>query len=67
MRMEPKYGQILYNYSVANAFKLKPGHDLNIFSVKIMRATEKEIAEHVIGPGKLIPLTVLMLDVHNCQ
>jgi len=48
------YGQISYNCCLSNAFKLKHGHHVNIFVVEIMRATGKEIAEHVIRPTKVI-------------
>jgi len=34
---------------------LKLGHNVEAFSVKMKRATRKEIAEHVIRPRKVIP------------
>jgi len=49
------YGQISYNYCLANAFNLGHGHDPKIFSVKMMRATGKEIAVHIIRTVKVIP------------
>jgi len=48
------YGQISYNCCLSNAFKLKLGHNVKIFVVEMMRATGKEIAEHVIRPTKVI-------------
>jgi len=55
MIMDPIYGQILYNCCLSKTFKLNSGHNLKIFVSKIKRATEKEIAEHVIRPIKVIP------------
>jgi len=51
---DPIYGQILYNYCLSNAFKLKLGHNVKLFVVGMMRATGKEIAEHVIRLTKVI-------------
>jgi len=62
----PIYGQISYNSCLSNTFKFKIGHNVKIFVVEMMRATGKEIAEHVIRPTKVIPLAVLRLDVSNC-
>jgi len=55
MIMNAIYGQILYTCWLSNAFKLKLGHDTKIIVVKMMRATGKEIAEHIIIPAKVIP------------
>jgi len=52
--MDPIYGQILYNCCLSKAFKLKLGHNPKIFLVEIKREPEKEIAEHVIRPTKVI-------------
>jgi len=41
----PIYGQISYNCCLSNALKLKLGHNVKIFVVEMMRATEKEISE----------------------
>jgi len=54
MSNDPIYGQILYNCCLSNAFQLKLGHNVKIFVVEMMRATGKEIAEHVIRPTKVI-------------
>jgi len=51
---DPIYGQISYNCCLSNAFKLKLGHNVKIFLVEMMRATGKEIAEHIIRPTKVI-------------
>ena len=48
MIMDPISRQISYNCCLSKASKLKPGHNPKIFLVEIKRATEKEIAEHVI-------------------
>jgi len=48
MIMDPIYGQISYNCCLSKACKLKLGPNPKIFLVEIQRATEKEIAEHVI-------------------
>jgi len=50
----PIYGQISYNCCLSNAFRLNLGHNVKIFLVEIVRATGKEIAEHVIRPTKVI-------------
>ena len=63
---DPIYGQISYNCCISNTFKLKLGHNVKIFLVEVMRATGKEIAEHVIRPRKVIALAVSTLDVTNC-
>jgi hypothetical protein len=43
-------GQISYNSSLSNAFKLKLGHNVKLFLVEMKAATGKDIAEHVIWP-----------------
>jgi len=44
------YGQILYNYCLSNAFKLKLGHNPKIFLLEVERATAKENAKHIVRP-----------------
>jgi len=51
---DPIYGQISYNCCLSNALKLKLGHNVKIFVVEMMRATGKEITEHVIRPTMVI-------------
>ena len=58
MSMHHMYGQISFNSCLSNAFKLKLGHNVNIFVVEMMRATGKEMAEYVIRPTKVIPLAM---------
>ena len=55
---DPIYGQILYNCCLSNTFKLKLGHNVNIFVVEMMRATGKEMAKYIIRPTEVIPLAV---------
>jgi len=52
---DPIHGQISYNCCLSNAFKSKIGHNVKIFLVEMMRATGKEIAEHVSMLTKVIP------------
>jgi hypothetical protein len=49
------YGQISYNCSLSNAFKLKLGHNLNPLVVEMKAATAKDITEHIVGPVRRIP------------
>jgi hypothetical protein len=46
---------ILFNSSISNAFKLKPGHHVKLFLVEMKSGTGKDIAEHVIKPVKVFP------------
>jgi len=55
MIIDPIYGQISENCCLSNAFKLKYGHNLKIFLVKIKRAIRNESAEYIIRPAKVIP------------
>jgi len=55
MMMDPIYGQILYNCCLSKDFKMKLGNNLQIFMVDITKATEKDIAEHIIRTRKVIP------------
>ena len=52
---DPIYGQISYSCCLSNACKLKLWHNVKIFSVEMMRAAGKEIAEQIIKPTKVIP------------
>ena len=49
---DPLHGQISYNSSLSNAFKLKLGHDVKLFLVDMKAATGNDIAEHVLSPAK---------------
>jgi len=53
--MDPIYGQISFNCCLSNTLKVKLGHNPKIYLVEIKRATQMEIAEHLIGPTKVIP------------
>jgi len=55
MIMYPIYGQISYNCCISNALKWKVGHPQKIFLVEMERATETQIAQHLIRPAKAIP------------
>jgi len=50
----PIDGWILYNCSLSKAFKFILGNNLKILLVEMKRATEKEIAEHIIRLKKVI-------------
>jgi hypothetical protein len=62
MMNDPPNGQISYNISLSNAFKLKLGHDVQLFLIEMMAATGKEIAEHVMRPAKVIPTSLVTLS-----
>jgi len=53
--MDPISGQILYNCCLSEAFKLKLGHNPKMFLVETNRATQKDIAGHVISLTNVIP------------
>ena len=62
MMNDPLYGQISYNSSLSNAFKLKLGHDVQQFLVEMKAATGKDIAEHVIRQAKVIPASLVTVS-----
>jgi len=66
MMNDPLYGQISYNRSLSNAFKLKLGHNVNLFLVEMKAATGKEIAEHVMKPAKIIPPSLFKESYAHC-
>jgi hypothetical protein len=51
-------GQISYNNSISNTFKLKLGHNVKLFFVEMKAATGQDIAEHVIRLVKVIPTSI---------
>jgi len=55
MKMDPMYGQIMYNCWLSNAFKLRLGHNPKIFLVEIKRVRGMDIAEHIMRSAKVIP------------
>jgi len=55
-------GQISYNSSLSNAFKLKLGDDVKLFLVEMKAATGKDIVEHVIRLVKVIPASIVTVS-----
>jgi len=66
MMNDPLYGQISYNSSLSNAFKLKLGHDVQLFLVEMKAATGKNIAEHVMRPAKVISASLVTVSYAHC-
>jgi len=56
------YGQTSYNSSLSNAFKLKLGHNVNLFLVEMKAGTGKDIAEHVMRLVKVIPASLVTVS-----
>jgi len=63
----PLYGQISYNSSHSNAFKLKLGHNANLFLVEMKTATGKDIAEHVMRWANVIPTSLVLVSYAHCE
>jgi hypothetical protein len=66
MMNDPLYDQISYNSSLSNAFKLKLGHNVNVFLVEMKAATGKDNAEHVMRPAKVIPASLVPVKYAHC-
>ena len=66
MMNDPLYGQISYNSSLSNAFKLKLGHDVQLFLIGMKAATGKDIAEHIMRPAKVIPTRHVTVSYAHC-
>jgi hypothetical protein len=66
MMNDPLYDHISYNSSRSNAFKLKLGHNANLFSVEMNAATGMDIAEHVMRPAKVIPASLFPVSYAHC-
>jgi hypothetical protein len=66
MMNDPLSGQISYNSSLSNAFKLKLGHAVQLFLIEMKAATGKEIAKHVMRPAKVIPATLVTVRYAHC-
>jgi hypothetical protein len=64
---DPLYGQISYNSSFSNAFKLKLGHNVNLFLVEMKGATGKENAKHIMRPAKVIPASLALVSYAHCK
>jgi len=62
MMNDSLYGQISFNSSLSNAFKLKLGHNVKLFLVEMKAATGKDIVEHGIRPAKVIPASPVTVD-----
>jgi hypothetical protein len=66
MMNDPLYDQISYDSSLSNAFKLKLGHNVNLFWVEMKAAIGKDIAEHVMRPVKVIPASRFPVGYAHC-
>jgi hypothetical protein len=66
MMNDSLYGQISYNSSLSNAFKLKLGHDVQLFLVEMKAVTGKVIAEHVMRPAKVFPASLVTVSYAHC-
>jgi len=62
MMKDPWCGQISYNSSLSNAFKLKLGHDVQLLLIEMKAATGKDFAEHVVRPAKVIPASLVTVS-----
>ena len=63
---DPLSGQISYNSSHLNAFKLKLGHNVQLLLIEMKAATGKEIAEHVMRRAKVIPASHVTVSSAHC-
>jgi len=66
MMNDPRYGQISFNSSLSNAFKLKLGHNVKLFLVDMKAVTRKDTAEHVMRPAKVIPASLVTISYSHC-
>ena len=66
MMNDPLYGQIPYNSSLSDTFKLKLGHDVQQCLVEMEAATGKDIAEHVMRTAKIIPASLVTVSYAHC-
>jgi len=66
MMNDPLYGQISYNSSLSNAFKLKLGQNVKQFLVEMKSATGRDIAEHITRPAKEIPARLVTVSYARC-
>jgi hypothetical protein len=66
MMHDPLYGQISYNSSLSNDFKLKLGNNVNLSLVEMKAATRKDIAEHIMRLAKVIPTSLVMISYAHC-
>jgi hypothetical protein len=59
---DPLSGQISYNSSLSNAFKLKLGHNVKQFLLHMKPAPGKDIAKHRMKAAKVIPATLVTVS-----
>jgi len=62
MMNDSPYGQISYNSSLSNAFKLTLAHNVKLFLIEMKAATRKDIAEHVMRPAKVVPASLVVVS-----
>jgi len=62
MMNDPLYGQVSYNSSLSNAFKLKLGYNVKLFLLEMKAGTGKDITEHMIGPAKVISSSLVTVS-----
>jgi len=62
MMNDPLYGQISYNSSLSNVFKLTLGHNLKLFLLEMKAATGKDIAEHIFTLAKAIRASLVTIS-----
>jgi len=67
MMNDPLYGQISFNSSSSNAFKLKLEHNVKQSLVEMNAATGNDIAEHVMRPAKIIPSSLFKVIYAHCS
>jgi hypothetical protein len=63
---DPLHDQISYNSALSNAFKLKLGHNVNIFLVEMKAETGKDIAERGMRLAKVIPASIVPVSYAHC-
>jgi len=66
MMNDPLYGQISYNSSLSKTFKLKLGHNVQLFLIEMKAVTGKDIAKHVMRPAKVIPTSLITVSYAHC-
>jgi len=67
MMNDTLHGQIFYNSSLSNAFKLKLGDDVELFLIEMKAAKGEVIAEHVMRPAKVIPASLVTVSYAKCE
>jgi len=67
MMNDSLYGQISYNSSLPNVFKLKLGYNVKLFLVEMNVVTGKDIVEHVMRPAKVIAASLVKVSYSTCK